>query len=119
MNLPFSKRKELSEEEIENLPGRHQVTVFGFACDHTAAFMPLPIWLAHKLARKMIQAKRRQIIPYLSPDAATQVGVEFRNRRPSPNPQYYCHWPPKSAGRSAGCKAGGRYPGRRYQPRLC
>jgi S-adenosylmethionine synthetase len=81
--LTIFKEKELSEEEIENLPGRHQVTVFGFACDHTAAFMPLPIWLAHKLAKRMIQAKRRQIIPYLSPDAATQVGVEFRNRRPS------------------------------------
>jgi S-adenosylmethionine synthetase len=44
--------------------------------------MPLPIWLAHKLAKRIIQAKRRKIIPYLSPDAATQVGVEFRNRRP-------------------------------------
>jgi len=80
--LTIFKEKELSDEEIENLPGRHQVTVFGFACDHTVALMPLPIWLAHKLTRKMIQAKRRQVIPYLSPDAATQVGVEFRDRRP-------------------------------------
>ena len=44
--------------------------------------MPLPIWLAHKLAKRIIQAKRRKILPYLSPDAATQVGVEFRDRRP-------------------------------------
>ncbi len=76
------REKEMTDEEIEKLPGRHQVTVFGFACDHTPAFMPLPIYLAHKLARRLIQAKRRKIIPYLSPDAATQVGVEFKDRRP-------------------------------------
>lgn len=76
------REKEMTEEEIEKLPGRHQVTVFGFACDHTPAFMPLPIYLAHKLAKRLIQAKRRKIIPYLSPDAATQVGVEFKDRRP-------------------------------------
>ena len=80
--LTIFREKELTEEQIEKLPGLHQVTVFGFACDHTQALMPLPIWLAHKLAKRIIQAKRRQILPYLSPDAATQVGVEFRGRRP-------------------------------------
>ncbi|AEB08101.1 methionine adenosyltransferase [Desulfobacca acetoxidans] len=80
--LTIFKEQKLSEEELENLPGRHQVTVFGFACDHTPALMPLPIWLAHKLAKRIIKAKRHKDIPYLSPDAATQVGVEFRNRRP-------------------------------------
>ncbi len=80
--LTIFKEQQLSEEELENLPGRHQVTVFGFACDHTPALMPLPIWLAHKLAKRIIKAKRHKDIPYLSPDAATQVGVEFRNRRP-------------------------------------
>ena len=80
--LTIFREKELSEEQIEKLPGRHQVTVFGFACNHTKVLMPLPIWLAHKLAKRIIQAKRRKILPYLSPDAATQVGIEFRDRRP-------------------------------------
>ncbi len=80
--LTIFREKELTEEQIEKLPGRHQVTVFGFACNHTQALMPLPIWLAHKLAKRIIQAKRRKILPYLSPDAATQVGVEFRDRCP-------------------------------------
>ncbi len=76
------REQEMTEAEIEKLPGRHQVTVFGFACDHTPTYMPLPIYLAHKLTKRLIQARRRKIIPYLSPDAATQVGVEFKDRRP-------------------------------------
>jgi S-adenosylmethionine synthetase len=80
--LTIFREKEMTDEQIEKLPGRHQVTVFGFACNHTKALMPLPIWLAHKLAKRIIQAKRRKILPYLSPDAATQVGIEFRDRRP-------------------------------------
>ncbi len=76
------REMEMAEPEIDRIPGRHQVTVFGFACRQTPMLMPLPVWLAHKLAKRLIKAKRRNIIPYLSPDGATQVGVEFRNRRP-------------------------------------
>lgn len=74
--------KKLAEEEIEQIPVKNQVTVFGFACDQTPALMPLPIWLAHKLARQLDTAKRDEILPYLAPDGKTQVGVEFRNRKP-------------------------------------
>lgn len=74
--------KKLSEEEIEQIPVKNQVTVFGFACDQTPALMPLPIWLAHKLARQLDAAKQDKILPYLAPDGKTQVGVEFRNRKP-------------------------------------
>jgi len=76
------REMEMTEEEIDRIPGRHQVTVFGFACHQTPALMPFPVWMAHRLAWRLIKAKRRNIIPYLSPDGATQVGVEFRNRRP-------------------------------------
>lgn len=74
--------RELSEEEMDNIPVRNQVTVFGFACNQTASFMPLPIWLAHRLARKLTSVRLQKILPYLAPDGKTQVGVEYRDGRP-------------------------------------
>lgn len=72
----------LSEAEIDQIPARNQATVFGFACNQTDAFMPLPIWLAHKLARQLATVKHKNLLPYLTPDGKTQVGVEYRDRHP-------------------------------------
>jgi S-adenosylmethionine synthetase len=78
----FFNEKKLTEAEIEKIPVRQQATVFGFACRQSEVLMPLPIWVAHKLARQLIQAKRNKALPYLSLDGKTQVGVEYRDRRP-------------------------------------
>jgi S-adenosylmethionine synthetase len=72
----------LTDEEIGNIPVKNQVTAFGFACNQTPAFMPLPIWLAHKLSRRLTSVRLQNILPYIAPDGKTQVGIEFRNRRP-------------------------------------
>jgi S-adenosylmethionine synthetase len=77
----FNER-ELSEKEVDRIAVKNQVTVFGFACDQTPAFMPLPIWLAHRLARRLTSVRLQKILPYLTPDGKTQVGVEYRDRRP-------------------------------------
>lgn len=78
----FDERK-LSEGEMDNIPVRNQVTLFGFACNQTAALMPLPIWLAHKLSRKLTSVRLQKTLSYLMPDGKTQVGVEYRHSRPS------------------------------------
>lgn len=72
----------LSDDQIEQIPVRNQVTVFGYACDQTSALMPLPIWLAHRLARRLTSVRLQKLLPYLAPDGKTQVGIEYRDRRP-------------------------------------
>ncbi len=75
--------KTLTDKQIDKIPARNQVTVFGFACDHTPTLLPYPIWLAHRLARQLTAVRRIQALPYLMPDGKVQVGVEFKDRKPS------------------------------------
>ena len=79
----LADERTLSEDAIEAVTAKNQANVFGYACNQTAAYMPLPIWLAHKLARRLNAVRLTRELPYLRPDAKTQVGVEFRNRRPA------------------------------------
>ena len=74
--------KKLSESQIEKIAVNDQVNVFGFACNQNPGLIPLPIWLAHKLAKRLNAVKQENIIPYLAPDGKTQVGVEYRDRQP-------------------------------------
>jgi len=71
---------QLSEIDIDHIPAKDQATVFGFACNQSPEMMPLPVVLAHQLARHLDEA--RHTLSYLAPDGKTQVGVEYRDRRP-------------------------------------
>ncbi|MCX8101422.1 MAG: methionine adenosyltransferase [Geminicoccaceae bacterium] len=71
----------LDDAGIEAIPATHQVTAFGFACRQTEELMPLPIVLAHRLARGLERARAE--LPWLMPDGKVQVAVEYRARRPA------------------------------------
>ena len=59
-----------------------QGMMIGFACDETPEFMPLPLMLAHRLTRQLTQARKSGALPWLQPDAKSQVTVEYANGRP-------------------------------------
>ena len=69
--------------DVGLITAKHQVTVFGYACDQTPALMPLPIWLAHRLADVLDSPKVQKKLPYLLPDGKSQVGIEFHNGEPN------------------------------------
>ncbi|MCA1655709.1 MAG: methionine adenosyltransferase [Pseudonocardiaceae bacterium] len=82
VDTAYESRVEHTEDEIAKQGAGDQGLMFGYACTDTPELMPLPIALAHRLARRLTAVRKNGTLPYLRPDGKTQVTIEYAGDQP-------------------------------------
>jgi len=77
-----AKSGEMTEKEVESIGAGDQGMMFGYACDETPTLMPMPIYLAHKLTRRLSTVRKSGELPWLRPDGKSQVTIEYQYGKP-------------------------------------